>query len=77
MRLWTARSAATKVRHRLKQVQVQVRGTDDVRLLLDVRVGAVHGSLTASGAMLDLERVVRLACAVKPDPGPCSPRLNR
>jgi selenocysteine lyase/cysteine desulfurase len=38
--------------------QVQVRGTDDVRLLLNARGGTVHASLTASGAMFDMVRAV-------------------
>jgi selenocysteine lyase/cysteine desulfurase len=38
--------------------QVQVRGTDDVRLLLNARAGTVHASLTASGAMFDMVRAV-------------------
>jgi cysteine desulfurase / selenocysteine lyase len=38
--------------------QVQVRGTDDVRLLLNATGGTVHASLTASGAMFDMVRAV-------------------
>lgn len=38
--------------------QVQVRGTDDVRLLLNAKGGTVHASLTASGAMFDMVRAV-------------------
>lgn len=38
--------------------QVQVRGTDDVRLLLNAQGGTVHASLTASAAMFDMVRAV-------------------
>src|SRR3954447_106509 len=38
--------------------EVQVRGTDDVRLLLNASGGTVHASLTASGAMFDMVRAV-------------------
>jgi selenocysteine lyase/cysteine desulfurase len=38
--------------------QVQTRGTDDVRLLLNASGGTVHASLTASGAMFDMVRAV-------------------
>ncbi|MGZ5180229.1 MAG: aminotransferase class V-fold PLP-dependent enzyme [Ramlibacter sp.] len=38
--------------------QVQARGTDDVRLLLNASGGTVHASLTASGAMFDMVRAV-------------------
>ena len=38
--------------------QVQVRGTDDVRLLLNATGGTVHASLTASGAMFEMVRAV-------------------
>jgi selenocysteine lyase/cysteine desulfurase len=38
--------------------QVQVRGTDDVRLLLNAKGGTVHASLTASGAMFEMVRAV-------------------
>jgi cysteine desulfurase/selenocysteine lyase len=37
---------------------VQVRGVDDVRLLLNAQGGTVHASLTASGAMFDMVRAV-------------------
>lgn len=37
---------------------VQVRGTDDVRLLLNAQGGTVHASLTASGAMFEMVRAV-------------------
>jgi cysteine desulfurase / selenocysteine lyase len=38
--------------------QVQVRGIDDLRLLLNAQGGTVHASLTASGAMFDMIRAV-------------------
>jgi selenocysteine lyase/cysteine desulfurase len=38
--------------------QVQERGIDDVRLLLNASGGTVHASLTASGAMFDMVRAV-------------------
>ena len=38
--------------------QVQVRGEEDVRLLLNAKGGTVHASLTASGAMFDMIRAV-------------------
>jgi cysteine desulfurase / selenocysteine lyase len=38
--------------------QVQTRGLDDVRLLLNASGGTVHASLTASGAMFDMVRAV-------------------
>jgi len=38
--------------------QVQVRGTDDVRVILNAKGGVVHASLTASGAMFDMIRAV-------------------
>ena len=38
--------------------EVQVRGTDDVRLLLNASGGTVHASLTASAAMFDMVRAV-------------------
>jgi cysteine desulfurase/selenocysteine lyase len=38
--------------------QIQVRGLDDVRLLLNASGGTVHASLTASGAMFDMVRAV-------------------
>ena len=38
--------------------KVQVRGTDDVRLLLNAQGGTVHASLTASGAMFEMVRAV-------------------
>ena len=37
---------------------VQVRGVEDVRLLLNAKGGAVYASLTASGAMFDMVRAV-------------------
>lgn len=36
--------------------QVQTRGIDDVRLLLNAKAGTVHASLTASGAMFEMVR---------------------
>ncbi|MFL6693392.1 MAG: aminotransferase class V-fold PLP-dependent enzyme, partial [Ramlibacter sp.] len=38
--------------------EVQVRGIDDVRLLLNASGGTVHASLTASAAMFDMVRAV-------------------
>jgi selenocysteine lyase/cysteine desulfurase len=38
--------------------QVQDRGVDDVRLLLNAKGGTVHASLTASGAMFEMVRAV-------------------
>ncbi|GAB3761884.1 hypothetical protein GCM10028796_12750 [Ramlibacter monticola] len=38
--------------------EVQVRGVEDVRLLLNAQGGTVHASLTASGAMFDMVRAV-------------------
>lgn len=38
--------------------QVQLRGLEDVRLLLNATGGTVHASLTASGAMFDMVRAV-------------------
>lgn len=38
--------------------EVQVRGVEDVRLLLNARGGTVHASLTASGAMFEMVRAV-------------------
>jgi selenocysteine lyase/cysteine desulfurase len=38
--------------------QVQERGVDDVRLLLNAKGGTVHASLTASGAMFEMVRAV-------------------
>jgi len=37
---------------------VQLRGTEDVRLLLNADGGTVHASLTASGAMFDMIRAI-------------------
>jgi selenocysteine lyase/cysteine desulfurase len=37
---------------------VQVRGIDDVRLMLNAKGGTIHASLTASGAMFDMVRAV-------------------
>jgi selenocysteine lyase/cysteine desulfurase len=37
---------------------VQAKGTEDVRLLLNAKGGAVYASLTASGAMFDMMRAV-------------------
>jgi selenocysteine lyase/cysteine desulfurase len=37
---------------------VQVRGLEDVRVMLNAKGGAVHASLTASGAMFDMIRAV-------------------
>src|SRR5262249_28885013 len=45
-----------EVAHWLKQVQL--RGLEDVRLMLNAKEGAVHASLTASGAMFDMVRAV-------------------
>lgn len=38
--------------------QVQVRGVEDVRILLNASGGTIHASLTASGAMFDMIRAV-------------------
>lgn len=38
--------------------QIQARGTDDVRTILNAQGGSVYASLTASGAMFDMVRAV-------------------
>jgi len=38
--------------------QVQARGSDDVRTILNATGGTVHASLTASGAMFDMVRAI-------------------
>jgi selenocysteine lyase/cysteine desulfurase len=38
--------------------QVQVRGTEDVRTMLNAKGGTVHASLTASGAMFEMIRAI-------------------
>jgi cysteine desulfurase / selenocysteine lyase len=38
--------------------QVQVRGTEDVRIILNAQGGTIHASLTASGAMFEMIRAV-------------------
>ncbi len=38
--------------------QVQAKGVDDVRLLLNAKGGSVYASLTASGAMFDMVRAI-------------------
>ena len=38
--------------------QVQVRGVEDVSVMLNARGGTVHASLTASGAMFDMIRAI-------------------
>jgi selenocysteine lyase/cysteine desulfurase len=69
LRLKAALEAAAKVdavpdsAERIHEVaawlkQIQVRGLDDVRLLLNASGGTVHASLTASGAMFDMVRAV-------------------
>lgn len=69
LRLKAATQAAAKVDaipdsgERIHEVaswlkDVQVRGLDDVRLLLNAKGGTVYASLTASGAMFDMVRAV-------------------
>jgi len=38
--------------------QVQLRGLEDVRIILNAKRGTIHASLTASGAMFDMIRAV-------------------
>ncbi len=69
LRLKAATEAAAKVdaipdsAERIHEVaawlkQVQLRGLEDVRTILNAKGGAIHASLTASGAMFDMIRAV-------------------
>jgi selenocysteine lyase/cysteine desulfurase len=69
LRLKAATEAAAKIdaipdsAERIHEVaswlkQVQVRGTEDLRILLNADGGTIHATLTASGAMFDMIRAV-------------------
>jgi selenocysteine lyase/cysteine desulfurase len=69
LRLKAATEAVTKVdaipdsAERIHEVaawlkQVQVRGVEDVRIMLNAKGGTVHASLTASAAMFDMIRAI-------------------